>query len=302
MTDSALKSMVAPGQESILEEFLASQEGGDEPQSQPPSRDPLENFLQEQEQSGAQGDDGLPEKYRGKSAAEVYRLVQQEAEYRASQQQKQEPPAELQIPEFSKEKATQDYGEALAGVFEAAEINPYEIDARVRAGQEIDPAVVEKLVAGTGFPKSVVEAYINSFRPTPAAAPQGQPLGEPEKNQLVAAIGGPEAAARVNQWVVENADQAEVEAFNQLVESGNATAARAMLKGFAAQAQAAMRREPDLVSGGAPGGSGEAGYADDEEAVAAMSATDERGRNRYRTDPVYRKQVEAKMARSKVFF
>ncbi len=296
MTDSALKSMVAPGQESILEEFLSGQEGEQEQQA-PTKNDPLEGFLQEQEKGE---DDGLPEKYRGKSAAEVYRLAQQEAEYRAGQ--KQEPAKELTIPEFTREKAAADYGDALAGVFEAAEVNPYEIDAKVRAGQEIDPSVVDKLVANTGFPKSIVESYINSFRPAPAAAPQGQPLGDAEKGQLVAAIGGPEQAARVNQWIAENGDQAEVDAFNQLVEAGNVTAARAMLKGFAAQANAGMRREPELLSGGAPGGSGELRFADDDEAVAAMKKTDQFGRNLYKTDPKYRKQVDAAMARSTVFF
>jgi hypothetical protein len=297
MTDSALKSMVAPGQESILEDFLSGQEG--EQEQAPIQNDPLEGFLQEQEKGD---DDGLPEKYRGKSAAEVYRLAQQEAEYRAGQQQKQEPAKDLTIPEFTKEKAAADYGEALAGVFEAAEINPYEIDAKVRAGQEIDPEVVDKLVANTGFPKSVVEGYINSFRPAPAAAQQGQPLGDAEKGQLVAAIGGPEQAARVNQWITENGDQAEVDAFNQLVDAGNATAARAMLKGFAAQAQAAMRREPELVSGGTAGAADGLSFADDDEAVAAMKKTDQFGRNLYKTDPVYRKKVEAAMARSSVFF
>jgi hypothetical protein len=188
-------------------------------------------------------------------------------------------------------------------VFEAAEINPYEIDAKVRAGQTIDPAVVDKLVANTGFPKSIVESYINSFRPAPAAEQsQAQPLGEADKAQLVAAIGGPEEAARVNAWVTENADPAEVEAFNQLLDTGNAVAARVMLKGFAAQAKATMRREPELVSGGKPNEADGLSFADDEEAVAAMAKTNEKGQKLYNVDPVYRKKVDAAMARSNVFF
>ena len=291
-----LQSMVAPGQEAILDEFLAEQ-GGDAPAS----NDPLGSFLQASEQGEEPaGDDGLPEKYRGKSPAEVYRLTQLENQYRAQQQSEQPTPTTVEIPGFVREQSVNDYGEALTGVFEAAEINPYEIDAKVRAGQEVDAATIDKLVANTGFPKSVVEGYINSFRPAPAA-PQGQPLGEAEKGQLVAAIGGPEQAAFVNQWVVENADPTEVEAFNQLVDTGNAAAARAMLKGFAAQAQATRRREPQLIGGGAPSEGGLT-FADDDEAVAAMAKTDARGRRLYNVDPKYRKQVDAAMAKSKVFF
>ena len=40
--------------------------------------------------------------------------------------------------------------------------------------------------------------------------------------------------------------------------------------------------------------------ADDDEAIAAMAKTDAKGRKLYNVDPVYRKQVNAAMARSKV--
>ena len=42
-------------------------------------------------------------------------------------------------------------------------------------------------------------------------------------------------------------------------------------------------------------------YKDEDDAVAAMAKTDARGRNLYQSDPTYRKQVNAAMARSKVF-
>jgi hypothetical protein len=301
MTDSALKAMVAPGQESLLEEFLSGQEGdtGAEDNS------PLGQFLQQQEAPAeppaAAEDDGLPEKYRGKSAAEVYRLVQKEAEYRAQQQGKEAPAAAPEIPEFTRDKSVADYGEALTDAFEKAEVNPYEIAAKVQTGAEVDAATIGKLVEATGFPQAVVEGYINSFRPAPAA-PAGQPLDDAAKAQLVAAAGGAERVAAVNAWVTENVDAAEIEAFNSLVDSGNQAAALALLKGFDARYQAATPREPSLLAGGAPSArDGELVFADEDEAVAAMSKTDERGRTLYDVDPIYRKKVNAAMARSKVF-
>lgn len=297
MSDT-LKSMVAPGQEGLLEEFLSGQE--------PETGDgPLGQFLQEQEaatsEAPAAENDGLPEKYRGKSAAEVYRLTMQEAQYRAGQQQAKEPAAAPEIPEFTREKAVADYGEALTDAFEKAEVNPYEIAAKVQAGQEIDAAQVDKLAEATGYPKSVVEGYINSFRPAPTA-PAGQPLDDAAKAQLVAAAGGAERVAQVNAWVTENVDAAEVEAFNQLVDTGNAAATLALLKGFEARFAAATPREPKLLAGGTPSAAdGGLVFADEDEAVAAMAKTDSRGRNLYQVDPVYRKQVNQAMARSKVF-
>ena len=70
-----LKSMAGPGQEALLEEFLAGNEGDDNI-----SDGPLGQFLDQQEAPAEPEDDGLPEKYKGKSAAEVYRLTMQEAE------------------------------------------------------------------------------------------------------------------------------------------------------------------------------------------------------------------------------
>ena len=301
MTDRALKSMVGPGQEGLLEEFLSGQEG----ETAADDNSPLGQFLKEQETptepEPPAADDGLPEKYRGKSAAEVYRLVQQEAQYRAQQQAKEAPPAAPDIPEFIRDKSVADYGEALTDAFEKAEVNPYEIAAKVQTGAEVDAATIGKLVEATGFPQSVVEGYINSFRPAPSA-PAGQPLDDAAKAQLVAAAGGAEHVAKVNAWVMDNVDAAEVEAFNAIVDSGNRAAALALLKGFDARYQAAVPREPQLLAGGAPSAKdGGLVFEDEEEAVAAMAKTDERGRNLYQTDPVYRKKVNAAMARSKVF-
>jgi hypothetical protein len=109
MSDT-LKSMIAPGQEGLLEEFLSGQ--GEDPGA---GDGPLGQFLQEQEAAEAPApteDDGLPEKYKGKSPAEVYRLTMQEAEYRAKQQG-QLPAATPEIPEFTRDKSVADYGEAL---------------------------------------------------------------------------------------------------------------------------------------------------------------------------------------------
>jgi hypothetical protein len=292
-----LQAMIAPGQKSILEEFLAGQEGDTGAEDS----GPLGQFLREQEAPAEPpADDDLPAKYRGKSAAEVYRLVQQENEYRAQQQAK-EPAAAPEVPAFTREKSIGDYGEALTDAFEKAEVNPYEIAAKVQAGAEVDATTIGKLVEATGYPQSVVEGYINSFRPAPAV-PAGQPLDDAAKAQLVAAAGGTERVAAVNAWVTENVDAAEIEAFNALVDSGNQTAALALLKGFDARYQAATPREPNLLAGGAPSaGDGGLVFADDDEAVAAMAKKDAQGRRLYNVDPVYRKKVDAAMARSKVF-
>jgi len=289
-----LAFMAGPGQEGLLEEFLQEQTG--EEQGRGGAADPLSQFLQGQEEPPAPAeDDGLPEKYKGKSAAEVFRLMQIEQEYRANQQ----PPAPVEAPEFNREKSVADYGEGLTAAFESAEVNPYEIDAKVRAGQEIDAATIDKLAEATGHPKAVVEGYINSFRPAPEAAPQGTPLDQAAVAEIVQQAGGAERMARVNEWVTANVDQAEIEAFNGMLESGNRAAALAMLKGFDARYSAATPREPQLIAGGKANLSGGGMVFEDmEELQAAMAKTDERGRKLYTTDPKYRKEVDAAVARS----
>lgn len=302
-TDHPLQHMVAPGQEDVFEAFLKEQ-AGEEPQGQGSDSDPLGQFLQageaEQQPPAAAEEDGLPEKYRGKSAAEVYRLMQVEQQYRAQQGQQEQPPAPVEIPEFNREKSVADYGESLTGAFEKAEVNPYEIDARVQAGQDIDAATIDKLAEATGFSRAVVEGYINSFRPAPeAAAPVGQPLDQAAVAEIVQQAGGAERMAEVNRWVTANVDQAEIDAFNSMLETGNKAAALAMLRGFDARYSAAAPREPQLIGGGKANltGGGMV-FADQEELTAAMAKTDGRGRKLYNVDPQYRKQVDAAAARA----
>jgi hypothetical protein len=298
-TDHPLQHMVAPGQEDIFEEFLKEQ-AGEAPQGEGNDSDPLGQFLKAGEVEGqppaAAEDDGLPEKYRGKSAAEVYRLVQQEQQYRAQQQE--QAPAAVEIPEFSREKSVIDYGESLTAAFESAEVNPYEISAKVQAGQEVNPGDITKLAQATGFPESVVEGYINSFRPAPAA-PTGQPLDQAAVAEIVQQAGGAERMAKVNEWVTANVDAAEIDAFNSILESGNKGAALALLRGFDARYSAATPREPQLIAGGKANLTGGAMVFEDmEELTAAMAKTDERGQKLYTVDPKYRKEIDAAVARS----
>jgi hypothetical protein len=289
-----LAFMAGPGQGGLLEEFLQEQTG--DQQGQGGATDPLGQFLQGQEEAQATTeDDGLPEKYRGKSAAEVYRLMQVEQEYRANQQQA---PAPVEVPEFNRERSVTDYGENLTAAFEAAEVNPYEIDARVQAGQNIDAATIDKLAEATGFPKNVVEGYINSFRPAPEAAPQGAALDEAAVAEIVQQAGGAERMAKVNEWVTANVHQTEIDAFNSMLESGNKAAALAMLRGFDARYSAATPREPQLLTGGRANLTGGMAFEDMEELQAAMAKKDANGKSLYTTDPRYRKEVDAAVARS----
>lgn len=280
-----LKEMLAPGQSDLLEEFLQEQ-------SAAATESPLDQFLAEQEQPPAANDE-LPEKFKGKSAAEIA-AAYQELEKKLGQRQPEPaaPPAATYTPEMGVEL----YGETVAGAIEAAEINPLEMAAKAEAGEDVS-TYVDALVEKGGLPRSVVETYLQGVAP-PAAAGQADAAGLSDADvvALKAQVGGEEQFNQLSQWAVANLSPAELADYNAAVDGGNKAAVAWALR--AMQARAGAAREPQLISGGDPPSGGMI-FESMKEITDAMNATDKQGRRRYEVDEKYRKAVEAGVARAK---
>jgi hypothetical protein len=290
-----VSSMIAPGQESLLEEFLAEANG--EAPAEDEGDSPLDQFLAQQEQ-GDQGDqsDDIPEKFRGKSPAEIVRAYQ-ELERKLGAQAQQQPPAPA--PAYERGRSIEEYGEALTDRFEAAQINPWEMAAAVQAGQDVS-GYVEKLSA-TGLPRPLIETYLAAVTPQ-QQAPQSR-LTPADEAELKAVVGGDQEFSRISQWAVANLAAEELADYNAVVDSGDKTAIRLALRSIKARSAAVKTTgdtEPKLITGGKPS-NGMQVFESDEEAMLALNAKLPDGRVRYNVDPKYRKQVEAALARSNVF-
>lgn len=139
-----------------------------------------------------------------------------------------------------------------------------------------------KELAKMGYPRSVVDQFIEGQKARMTL----------EENQILSEIGGKDEYSAMTEWASKNMKQAEIEAYNRAVESGDLNSAMFAVKGLQARYKAASgAAEPRFVQGGktAPGG-----YESVAQVVAAMSD------KRYSTDPAYRAEVERKIANSTV--
>jgi len=139
-----------------------------------------------------------------------------------------------------------------------------------------------KELSKMGYPRSVVDQFIEGQKARMTL----------EENQILSEIGGKDEYTAMTEWAGKNMKQAEIEAYNRAVESGDLNSAMFAVKGLQARYKAASgAAEPRFVQGGkaAPGG-----FDSVAQVVAAMSD------RRYSTDPAYRAEVERKIANSTV--
>jgi hypothetical protein len=133
-----------------------------------------------------------------------------------------------------------------------------------------------------GYPRTIVDEFIEGQKARMSM----------EEQKIMSEIGGADQYKAMTEWAGRNMTEAEVNAYNKAVESGDINQAMFAVKGLQARFQAAVGKgEPRLVQGtkAAP-----SGFRSVDEVVRAMSDP------RYKTDPAYRADVEQKIGASNV--
>ena len=95
-------------------------------------------------------------------------------------------------------------------------------------------------------------------------------------------------------WAAENLDSETVQAFDNVIESGNVAAINLALRGLQSQYKDNVGYENDMIQG-KPAQSGN-GFRSQAEGVRAMQDP------RYDRDPAYRQEVMDKLANSSIDF
>jgi hypothetical protein len=133
----------------------------------------------------------------------------------------------------------------------------------------------------------------------------GMDMSEPEVNDLdqseINAIknfaGGDESYDNLIGWASENIDAQYIDAFDSVVDTGNAAAIQLMVAGLMATYQENAGYEGRMYSGrNAPDTSGIQPFRSQAQVVAAMSDP------RYDNDPAYRADIAARLEISNTFF
>ena len=189
-------------------------------------------------------------------------------------------------PEFNAEEF---YGDGLASVLEEVGIDPQEISNRFEETGEINDDDYAKL-GEAGFSKQVIDTYLDGLR----GSATSEDIATAQIQAIKDSVGGDENYSKMVSWAIDNLPADEVNEFNSLTETANATAIKFAVQGLYSQYNNAMGVEPNLVTGRASQ-SGPTPYRSTAEVVTAMSDP------RYGKDVTYTEDVQRRLGNSDVF-
>ena len=143
--------------------------------------------------------------------------------------------------------------------------------------------------------KELVQAYFQYEQGLPAMdAPQSVELSQADVNSIQNSVGGEAAYQRLVGWAAQNFSEAEIQAFDNVVDSGNVAAINLALAGLQARYTDANGYEGKMIQGKAAAPADT--FRSQAEVVRAMSDP------KYDRDPAYRNDVMEKLARSDIKF
>ena len=142
--------------------------------------------------------------------------------------------------------------------------------------------------------QDLVEAYMNIQAGAPEAV--ADELSESEVNSIKNSVGGEQAYDNVMQWAGENLDPDQVDAFDNIITTGNSIAIQMMVNGLKAQYDSSNGYEGRMLSGKSANASSSDVFRSQAELVSAMSDS------RYESDPAYRNDLLEKLDRSDLNF
>ena len=140
----------------------------------------------------------------------------------------------------------------------------------------------------------LVNAYIAIQENNPNQGGYSPDLTDAEMNQVYNSAGGEAEYNRLTEWAADNLPDRKLDAFNNMIDQGNATAIQIAVQGLRSEYEAQEGYEGRMLTGKAARAVD--GFRSQAEVVRAMSDP------RYDTDPAYRQDVYDKLQRSNVQF
>ena len=142
----------------------------------------------------------------------------------------------------------------------------------------------------------LVEAYmaIRDRNPDIEGVGESPDLTDAEMNQVYNSAGGEAEYKNLTSWAAENLDESKMDAFNDIIDRGNATSIQIAVAGLRAEYEAQEGYEGRMLTGKAA--RTQDGFRSQAEVVQAMSDP------RYERDEAYRQDVYNKLERSNVQF
>ena len=143
----------------------------------------------------------------------------------------------------------------------------------------------------------LVEAYmaIRERNPDIDGGGYSEDLTDAEMNQVYNSAGGETEYKNLTSWAAQNLDDSKMEAFNDIIDRGNATSIQIAVAGLRAEYENQQGYEGRMLTGKAAKSSGDV-FRSQAEVVQAMNNP------QYDRDPAYRQDVYDKLERSNLQF
>ena len=143
--------------------------------------------------------------------------------------------------------------------------------------------------------KELIQAYFEYEQSLPTfEESQAVELSQADINSIQNSVGGEAAYQQLVGWAAQNFSEAEIQAFDNVVDSGNVAAINLALAGLQARYTDANGYEGKMIQGKSPTPADT--FKSQAEVVRAMSDP------KYDRDPAYRDEIMQKLARSNLKF
>ena len=143
--------------------------------------------------------------------------------------------------------------------------------------------------------QDLVNAYLEIQANNPQAQTQAVEMSDAQVNSIQNAAGGEANYNRVIEWAASNLPEAQIDAFDSVIDSGNPAAIGIAFQGLQSKYNEANGYEGRMLQGKAADSNGDV-FRSQAQLIAAMSDP------RYDNDPAYRADVVEKLERSDVEF
>ena len=162
-------------------------------------------------------------------------------------------------------------------------------------GNQLSPETLQKFSSMSS--QDLIKAYMEVQQLPEYQQAQQAPveISESQVNQIKNAAGGEAAYSNIINWAKSNLEAEQINAFDDVVNTGSVQAINLAVAGLKAQYDNANGVEGRMVTGKAPTNSGDV-FRSQQELVAAMNDV------RYDRDPAYRQDVVEKLDRSNLEF
>ncbi len=244
-----------------------------------------QNSLEVGTEMEAQQDQLLAGKYTN---AEELEKAYIELQGKLGQNEKEDSPEAKQeeVLQEESEESSEDYSEGAQLIVDASE-EYWSNDGNLSS------ETLEKFSGMSS--QDLVSAYMEYTKANPQQSEPVADLSETDANSIKNSVGGEAEYNQMTQWAASNLESNVIEAFDNLLDTGNAAAIQLAVNGIRAQYETATGYEGRMYTGKAPKSSGDV-FRSQPELVEAMSDP------RYDRDPAYRQDVIEKLDRSDIAF